>query len=814
MKRSKRSNQPNAAGKAGRSDAESKRSRPEDERPADLSPSPAVRQGWWAKYCALLAAPVSGASLGVFRIGLGLVMALEAWSLCQPNAAAISSGNSPLQTYYTGTDIRFHFPYSGFDWLPLLPAHWIYLIVALQGIAGLLMALGLFYRVAAPTVFLCWAYFFLVESTRTYWQSHYYLELLSSFLMIWMPATRRYSVAAWLGRGRQRLQTVPFWPVFLLRGQLVIAYFFAGVSKLTKDWLLDAVPVRWFLREEHVTARYAGLLSPAQFERFQSVVHSAWFAYLLSYTGVVFDLIVGFLFLFRRTRIFALLCMIIFHFLNHFLIFDDIGWFPLLGVATALIFLDPDWPERFWSWVRHPRVAKPDLGWLAAGGILAPGVGASLGWKLKASPPGAGANEVHRLAKWTVVLVSAWLAGQTFMPIRRFFMPGDSRFSYQGLSFSWRLKAEVRRAKAAQFFVKDAAVITTDKTGRAQIDWNQWRGDKVVYRRVTSGRIQWSQLPEIMVFLEPIVGERVIYNPYASNLRSEAGVRDRVSRIWNELYGREPAEIQPTMSVAQAFDGASVALRGAGHLGEASTLASLVPSASLLLQDKRDQREATDTCANARALLHQFGEQKEIWPVVLPFVEQIDPMSLATELHPPFPFFVIEDPQLLGASNKLVNPARWKTGAYTRDVRADTQVNVGGEPLVIHTADVDVAARDVMPLLCILDSEENRKLPPVIWWNSLKDLTSSKLMHISNQPFYLRRYARRVAGLWEKEYGRRPIVNASTRVSLNARPFQNLVDPEADLASVPVSWFGTNHWIKDLETPRIPRDAVEMNPYY
>jgi hypothetical protein len=30
-------------------------------------------------------------------------------------------GGVPLETYYTGSDIKFHFPYDGFGWLPMLP---------------------------------------------------------------------------------------------------------------------------------------------------------------------------------------------------------------------------------------------------------------------------------------------------------------------------------------------------------------------------------------------------------------------------------------------------------------------------------------------------------------------------------------------------------------------------------------------------------------------------------------------------------------------------------------------------------------------
>ena len=84
----------------------------------------------------------------------------------------------------------------------------------------------------------------------------------------------------------------------------------------------------------------------------------------------------------------------------------------------------------------------------------------------------------------------------------------------------------------------------------------------------------------------------------------------------------------------------------------------------------------------------------------------------------------------------------------------------------------------------------------------------SEGMHVSMQPFFLRRYARHVASLWEKEYGRRPMVNVDTQVSLNGRPFQRLVDPHADLASVPAKWLEHNWWIRDLEMPDIQNDGL------
>jgi hypothetical protein len=133
-------------------------------------------------------------------------------------------------------------------------------------------------------------------------------------------------------------------------------------------------------------------------------------------------------------------------------------------------------------------------------------------------------------------------------------------------------------------------------------------------------------------------------------------------------------------------------------------------------------------------------------------------------------------------------------------------------PLVIYTTGLGSESGKLLPQICLFDSLDRPGLPPDIWWNSPKDLTLSKLMHVSTQPFYLRRYARRVAELWQREYGRRPAVHATTLMSLNGRPPQPMVDPTADLASVSVAWFRHNWWIKDLETPRIPQSAIAVNP--
>src|SRR5205814_836224 len=100
----------------------------------------------------------------------------------------------------------------------------------------------------------------------------------------------------------------------------------------------------------------------------------------------------------------------------------------------------------------------------------------------------------------------------------------------------------------AQIYVKDTVVISRDTENRARINWKEWHGDEVVYRRVTPGRIDWERLPEIVVLLEPYIGERVVYNPLAGGfaVRTESDARERVRRMWQELYGRQPQVVRPT----------------------------------------------------------------------------------------------------------------------------------------------------------------------------------------------------------------------------------------------------------------------------
>jgi len=254
-------------------------------------------------------------------------------------------------------------------------------------------------------------------------------------------------------------------------------------------------------------------------------------------------------------------------------------------------------------------------------------------------------------------------------------------------------------------------------------------------------------------------------------------------------------------------------LSAAGLREESAQLAGLVPRAKQLNQ--LEPAEAMKTFRAIRETLDVL-RSRDANGAMLSYLRALHPFALDAPSHLPHPFLLIEDPLLFeGSGNQLrrMNAPVWKASSYAGGPRGSLDVYVGGQPLVIYVGDIGQAeGKSMMPLACIFDSEEHPEHPPYIWWNGLRDLSPSKLMHVSNQAFYLRRYARRVASLWEADYGRRPAVRARTAVSLNGRPYQLLVDPDADLAAVPVVWFGHNPWIKHLETPRIPRQALTQRP--
>jgi hypothetical protein len=352
-----------------------------------------------------LVSPVDGASLAAFRILFGALMVYETYRYFAFDR---------ITRYYVRPS--FHFTYEFFPMISPWPEPWIYLHFLAMGIFALGIMAGLFYRVSAYLFFLAYTYVFLLDKTEH--NNHYYLIILLAFLLIMVDGHRVASLDRWWRGGGPRADQalIPFWNIFVLRAQIVIVYFYAGVAKLNADWLVGEPMRAWLYHRSD----YA-LIGPFFTTEFA--------AYFFSYGGIFFDLSIGFLLLWRRTRLPAFVVLFFFHLMNKWLF--SIGIFPYMMIATTILFVEPGWPRR---WLGR-AVADPPATWPGSRGP-APG--------------------------WVSAFVGIYLAIQILVPLRHWLYPGEVSWTEEGHRFSWHMKLRSKQASLI-FFVTDPK---TGQTGQ------------------------------------------------------------------------------------------------------------------------------------------------------------------------------------------------------------------------------------------------------------------------------------------------------------------------------------------------------------
>jgi hypothetical protein len=364
-----------------------------------------------------LQAPVDPLPLVVLRVSFGLIMLLSVLRFV---------ARGWVREFYVLP--RFHFTYYGFGWVrPLAPAA-MDVLFALLALFALGIALGLCYRACAAGFFLLFSYVELLD--KTYYLNHYYFVSLLSFLLIVLPLHRVCSLDAWL-RPRLRVAALPAWMLAVLRLQVGLVYFFAGLAKLTPDWMLGALPLRIWLRG-HTAFPLLGPLFDA-----------TWAAYLMSWGGALYDLSIPLLLCWRRTRPLAYLAVIGFHAMTGALF--NIGVFPYIMVACTLVFFDGD------------ELRRP-LSRLARGAQARASASPHHRNTQHSGARALGPRWPHSLSGSTLLtlLLGCFFLLQILLPLRHLLYPGDAHWTEEGFRFSWRVML-VEKTGAARFFLRDPA---------------------------------------------------------------------------------------------------------------------------------------------------------------------------------------------------------------------------------------------------------------------------------------------------------------------------------------------------------------------
>jgi vitamin K-dependent gamma-carboxylase len=366
-----------------------------------LVDSSGAKANLWRRLSVALFEPVDISFLVFFRIVFGGVMLWETYRYFT---------HGWISRYFVEPAVNF--TYYGFSWVRPWPGSGMYIHFFVLGVAAACVMLGLLYRIAAPVLFLAFTYTFLLDQTR--YLNHFYLVCLISFLMCFLPAERAFSVDALLRR-KIRADVVPAWTLWLLRAQVGIPYFYGGIAKLNSDWVHGGEPMRIWL-------------SPlTKIPAFGHIFGSGWVVYSFVIGGLLLDLLVVPLLLWRRTRPFAFAAAVLFNLINA--VIFEIGIFPWLMLGALLIFFPPDLLRRF------------------ARAFMSPGEQ----FDAEPSPRRVKRSSYPSLLtsqKLVVGLLATYFAVQLFLPLRHYLYPGNVSWTEEGHNFAWHMKLRTKSGEA------------------------------------------------------------------------------------------------------------------------------------------------------------------------------------------------------------------------------------------------------------------------------------------------------------------------------------------------------------------------------
>ena len=322
--------------------------------------------------------------LALYRIGFGILVmfSLSRFAL-----------NGWIESLYLEPD--FHFSYYGFSWVKPI-GNYTYLVFLICFCSALFVTIGYRYRYAITILFLSFTYIELMDKTT--YLNHYYLISCISFLMIFLPCATYFAMDS-----RKNIK-IPQWTIDSLKFLIIIVYIYAGLAKINSDWLIHAQPLKIWLRAKYTIPIIGETLLQKNFSY-----------YLFSWGGMIYDCIIPFLLLYKRTRYFAFFMVIVFHVMTRIL-FPPIGMFPYIMIFSCIIFFDSGLHKKILDFIRSIFRLKTINN-----------------EKFISDPKSFMRN------KLVIPILSAFFILQILFPLRSILYPGELFWNEQGYRFSWRV---------------------------------------------------------------------------------------------------------------------------------------------------------------------------------------------------------------------------------------------------------------------------------------------------------------------------------------------------------------------------------------
>ncbi|GIY33821.1 vitamin K-dependent gamma-carboxylase [Caerostris extrusa] len=331
---------------------------------------------------------------------------------------------------------------------------WMIMIYLLMLVGAWGILLGYLYRFSCLCFLIPYWYIFFLD--KSHWNNHSYLFGLIGMQLMLSGADRCWSLD---GRKNSKIKSrhVPLRNYAILRGQIFLVYFIAGLKKTNLDWIggysMEKLGYHWV------------------FDAFRIFLTGDQVTYFIVHLGgFLLDLTVGFFMLMEFSRPYAFLFCGMFNLMNSRMF--AIGMFPYVMIAMMPIFCASDWPKRVLS--KIPKLRGMD--WNAGRSedciyeeAEAPPEEQNNSEKTSISSKILPATNVRLRHKTTALLFCLYFCLQGFLPYSHWLTRGYNTWTQGLYGYSWDMMVNNWR------YVHTTVTIVDKNTGQHfHIDPDAW----------------------------------------------------------------------------------------------------------------------------------------------------------------------------------------------------------------------------------------------------------------------------------------------------------------------------------------------------
>ncbi|NVJ47314.1 MAG: HTTM domain-containing protein [Cytophagia bacterium] len=345
--------------------------------------------------------PVDNSPLILFRICFGLLIFLESFG-----ATLTGWVKSAL------IDPKFNFTLIGLEWMQPPDGSWMYIYFYLMAICGLMVMFGFYYRIGISSFTILWTLVYWMQ--KSHYNNHYYLLILLCIFMMIVPAH------AYASRDARRWNSVvsttcPRWCLNIFILQMWIVFTFAALHKLYPGWLNGG-----FIEMNFKPKSGYWLIG--------ELLQKSWLQQMVIYGGILFDGLIIYLLLWKKTRKVAFIIAIGFHLFNS--IVFQIGIFPYLMISMMVFFFEPETIRRIF-FKKKPIV------------------------QIEKSLPALTPSCVGFIG-----LFSLYFILQLYLPLRHHVYKGNVFYTEEGHRLAWRMMLRYKSGYT-NYMIRDLATDST-----------------------------------------------------------------------------------------------------------------------------------------------------------------------------------------------------------------------------------------------------------------------------------------------------------------------------------------------------------------